>query len=360
MKLFAKFLLATGFSFWSLACGGEDQPGEALQEPVVVKTEEAQVRPLSMKSTYSGTIEPLERVRLSTKIMGWIEKIYFDEGESVEKGALLVKLRSEDLQAKGAQAQAAINAAEVHFKNVETNLARIESLFEKKAATQKELDDARAAFASAKSGLETAREMKKEVEYLLRYTALIAPFDGVVSRKMLEEGDLANPGQPILEVEDMSKAKIVAKVPESEVLTLEIGMPVTVFVQASSFGTNGNKRTYAIDKIVPSADAMSRQFDVHVLVDNPDGVLRSGMFARIAAGKAEEMTLLVPQAAVFSRGQLEGVFTVDAESKARLRWIRTGTRQNDWLEVLSGLNPGDRIIVEGVSQIMDGQTVEVK
>ncbi|MCH7756224.1 biotin/lipoyl-binding protein [candidate division KSB1 bacterium] len=172
IKLSIHFLLTLGFSFFLMACGGEDQPRQNLQKPVPVRTIEATLQPLSSQSTYSGTVEPIERVRLSTKIMGWIERIYFEEGEKVEKGVVLVKFRSQDLEAKRAQTEAAISEAEAHFKNVRTNLQRIESLFEKKAATQKELDDIRAAFAGAQAKKKTAQEMKKEVEELLEYTAL--------------------------------------------------------------------------------------------------------------------------------------------------------------------------------------------
>ncbi len=341
-------------------CGSKESPEPELQIPVSVSVIEATAQPSAYQSIYSGTIEPIQSVRLSTKIMGWVERIYFEEGEKVKKGEILVKLRSQDLEARQAQAEAAIDEAEVFFSNVQTNLQRIESLHEKKAATQKELDDTRAAYASALARKRTAEEMKNEVEELLAYTVLQSPFDGVVTRKMVQEGDLANPGQPILQVENMAQVKIVAKVPESEVQALEIGMPVAVLVQASGLGANGKHTDYRIDRIVPSADPVSRQFDIHVVADNSKGIFNPGMFARITAGKSLDMTLLVPDKAVFRRGQLEGLFVIDSENTARLRWIRTGTEDNGLKEVLSGLNIGEQVVVEGARLLSDGQRVEVK
>jgi RND family efflux transporter MFP subunit len=325
-----------------------------------VKTTTGALQSFQQPRAYSGTAEPIEKVRVSTKIMGWIEEIYFDEGAKVNTGANLVKLRSTDLEAKRAQADAAISEAQAHFKNVETNLQRIESLYEKKAATQKELDDMRTAFASAKARYDTALEMKKEVEEMLAYTALKAPFDGSVTRKMMDVGDLVNPGQPILEVENIAKVKVVTKVPENDVRNLHVSMPVQVQIPAARIGANGKSAIYNIDKIVPSADPISRQFDIHVIMDNTEGQIKPGMFARMVIARNRGSALLVPQKAVFRRGQLEGVFVIDSQNRARLRWIRTGVTYGDQVEVLSGLNVDEQVVLEGAITLSDGQLVEVR
>ncbi|NIV94902.1 efflux RND transporter periplasmic adaptor subunit [candidate division KSB1 bacterium] len=353
-----KFYLSIVVILW-LGCGQDEIPEKELETAVPVKTVQVTVQPIDQELTFTGTVKPMDQVRLSTKIMGWIEEIYFEEGAHVEKGATLVKLRSKEFEAKLAQAKAAISEAEANFKNVKTNLKRIKALYEKKAATQKELDDMQAAFASAQARKNAAEEMKKEVQEMLKYTTLTSPFDGVVTRKMMEVGDLASPGQPILEVENMNRVKIVAKVPESQVELLDTGMPVEVQVRASRKGTNGKSLTNTIDQILPSADPMSRQFDVHVLIDNSERLIKTGMFARIVAGKSGGSAILVPKTAIFRRGQLEGLFTVDSENRAHLRWVRSGVEQDGLIEVLSGVNPGEQVVVEGASGLVDGKKVEV-
>ena len=345
--------------FFLVACGGGEEPERDLTKPVSVKTIVAKVQPVSSQTSYSGTVIPVEQVRLSTKIMGWVEKINFAEGEWFKKGDTLVKLRSKDLEAKRAQAEAGIAAATVHFQNMETNLKRIESLFAKKAATQKELDDMHSAYAAAKAQKITAEKMKVEVDEILKYSNISAPFDGVVGRKMVQVGDMANPGQPILQIENPTKMKIVAKVPESDVDALRVDMPVFVTVGASKAGTGGTQLQGTIDKIVPSGDPMSRQFDIQVLMDNRDGKMKSGMFARISIRQDDSASLLIPHNAIMRRGQLVGAYVVNAENRAILRWIRTGNDYGGQTEVLAGINPGDRIVVEGKSQLMDGQSVEV-
>lgn len=341
------------------ACGEQELTRQMQEKSVPVKMARVETRLLPTESFYIGTVEPIRHVNLSTKVTGWIEKIYFAEGERASEGAILIRLRSRALEARLAQARAGLEAAEANLKNVRTNLRRIEVLFENRAATQKELDDFRASFAAAQAQLETAKSAISEAEETLEYTNLKAGFDGIVTRKLLEEGDLANPGQPILEFEDTRRMKIVAKVPESDVGNLKAGMLVLPIVQSLELEAQGNRGQYRIDKIVPSADPMSRQFDIHIIVDNPEGNLKSGMFARVAVGNADNETLVVPQAAVLHRGQLRGLFVVDQDKRVRLRWIRTGAAHEDLIEVLSGLNPGEQVVVENPTQLLDGQSVEV-
>lgn len=341
------------------ACGNEPMPEQDKSSPVRVKTARVTLQPMGERAVYSGTVIPIDEARISTKVMGTIEAIPFDEGERVEQGQLVVKLRSKEIEAKRAQAEAAITEAEAHFKNAQTNLKRIESLFEKKAATQKELDDMRTAFESVKARLQTAREMKKEVEELLQYAEIQAPFTGVITAKMMKVGNLATPGQPILKLENLDNLRVVAKVPESDVQELQEGQLVQVEITASGAGTNGQTVANAIRQIVPSADRMSRQFEVHVPIQNPENRIKPGMYARVMMEQSGSATLLVPKNAVFRRGQLEGVYVVDPESRAQLRWVRTGQLFEDQIEILSGVNADERVVTDGHQQLVDGQPVEV-
>lgn len=342
-----------------LSCGGQEMTRQEPEKVVVVKTSQVKEMSLPTESSYIGTVEPIRRVILSTKVVSWIDEIKVEEGERVVAGAVLVRLRNSALEARLVQARAGVEAAETHLQNAQTNLKRIEVLFADRAATQKELDDSRTAFSAAQAQLEAAKGARSEVEETLEYTNLKATFDGIVTSKLLEAGDLANPGQPILGIEDTRRMKIVAKVPESDVGNLKAGMPVAPYVQSLKVERQDGQGRYEIDKIVPSADPKSRQFDVHVVVDNPAGRLKSGMFARIYTGDRTRRTLVVPEAAVLKRGQLRGLFVVDQDGRAWLRWIRIGTTHKDLIEVLSGLNPGEQVVVDDPARLSDGQNIEV-
>ncbi len=356
-----EFIALAVITIFGIACGGEGASSkQKVAATVPVKVIRAEISTLENQSAYSGTVEPIERVKLSTRMAGWVDKINYAEGDAFDKGDVLVNLRSKDLEAKRATAEAASAEAEVYFNNSERNLQRIEKLFAEKAATQKELDDMSSAFAGARSRKTAAEKMKIEVDEILKYSNIEAPFSGVVARKFLQEGDLANPGQALLEIENSDRVKIVAKVPEGEIQMFAVGQEVSAQIQALKMGTAGAATQGIIDKIVPAADPMSRQFDIHVVLDNPEGKIRSGMFARILVSNFEGGGILVPHAAVFERGQLQGIFVVDEENLAHLRWIRSGDRQNGRLNILSGLNPGELVVVEGAKALLDGQPVEVK
>lgn len=344
--------------FLLAGCGGGEAPAPETASPVAVRTVRVTAAPDGEGGVYAGTVRAIGSVRLATKVMSTIVAIEADEGETVRAGETLVRLRAGDLEAKRAQAQAAVAEAEAHFRNAVTQRERIEALYAKEAATRKELDDVRTAYAGAEARRRAAGEVTKEVDELLRYTTLTAPFGGAVTRKWMEAGDLAAPGQPIVTVERIDRVKVVAKVPEGEVDRFAPGQVVSIEVLAGSPQGTGRFEG-RIDAVLPAADPMSRQFEIQVVADNPDGRIKPGMFARIGAGGPGGGGLSVPLEALFRRGQLEGLYVVGPDDRARLRWVRTGAARDGAVEVLSGIDAGEAVVVEGLDRIADGRRVEV-
>ncbi|WP_169304791.1 efflux RND transporter periplasmic adaptor subunit [Chloroherpeton thalassium] len=345
---------------WMTGCGGGETPkvAEDNSAPVPVKTSQVVAETTEEPIIYSATVEAGDRAEIGTKVMGRITGVYVKEGDYVNAGQLLVKISSNDIDAKLGQIEAQIAAATANFENAEKNYNRFEALYAKKAATEKEMDDVRLAYESAKAQKKAAEEMKNEVEELLHYVRITAPFGGVVADKFVDEGDLATPGMPVVVVERASKLKVTASVPESEIGFLSVGMPVKVIMPANSVSKEDLAYDAKISQVVPSADAMSHQFKVKVDMPNVDGSIKPGMFARIAISKTKQKTLLVPKSAVFSRGQLEGIFIV-SDNRANLRWIRTGREFGEYVEVLSGLDSGEMIVLEKDAPLRDVQKVKV-
>ncbi len=339
------------------ACSG-DGAGEKDSEDVAnVTTAEARVLPLALGPQFAGTVESNHRARLATKVMGWVEEMPFNEGAAVKAGDILVKLRNNDIVARHAQAEATLAKARAHLDNAATNLKRIASLHARKAATDKELDDIRTAHAASTAGATAAEGMKREAEEMLAYATIRAPFDGVITGKSVQVGDLAAPGRTLLQIEDLTDLKVVAKVPESSVKSMTAGMPAQV-----SFATKngGNDRTLAtsLDRVVPAGDPRSRQFDVHLFLNNNGDEIKPGMFARVSVAGAESLTLQVPRLALFRRGQLQGLFVVDTlASRAWLRWVTTGLQDGGMVEILAGLSPGETVVVRSETKLSDGQAV---
>jgi RND family efflux transporter MFP subunit len=160
-------------------------------------------------------------------------------------------------------------------------------------------------------------------------------------------------------IENARRLEFVASVPESQIENLSVGMPVKIVIPARSEVAREETFTGSIDQIIPSADPGSHQFEIKVFIRNPGGSVMPGMFARIVVSRALSERLMVPREAIRSRGQLEGVFVVGADSRARLRWVRTGRAIGDHVEVLSGLEPGETVVRSGGLRLRDGQRVEV-
>jgi RND family efflux transporter MFP subunit len=360
MKRYMSFLAVAGLLIVS-SCGGGQDEAHVINDspPVAVRTAQAMTRFAEEPVQYSASIEPAEKASIAGKVMGKVERIYVTAGETVTKGQMLVKIQGEDIRARLAQAEAGVSEARAHFENAKKNLDRYESLFEEKAATQKELDDVRMGYESAQARLNAAGEMKKEVEELLQYVNVVAPFDGVITKTYVDVGDLATPGKPILLIENVRQLEVVASVPESQIKYLSVGMPVKIVIPARAVNASHQVFTGSVDQIVPSADRGSRQFEIKVFIQNLDGTVKSGMFARLVISRAPKERLIVPSEAVFVRGQLEGLFVVGEDGRAYLRWVRPGRPVSDGIEILSGLDPGEMVVTGSDSKLVDGQRVEV-
>src|SRR5690554_7685050 len=166
--------------------------------------------------TASGKIEAVNSASLSTRMMGFVDKVHVNMGQKVTKGQLLVSINNADLSAKQAQTSAGITEAQAAFNNAEKDYQRFQNLFGEKSASQKELDDQRARYVMAKARLEGAKQMKNEVLSQFAYVDLRAPFNGVVTNKFIEAGDMASPGMPLVSVEGRGNFEVTASVPESE------------------------------------------------------------------------------------------------------------------------------------------------
>jgi RND family efflux transporter MFP subunit len=183
-----------------------------------------------------------------------------------------------------------------------------------------------------------------------------APFAGTVTEKRVEAGDTAAPGMPLFVVEDTSKMKVEASLPESSLAGLSVGRAVEVVVDSAG----GGARPGVLSEILPAGDPRSRTFTVRVVLDNADGALRSGMFARLMIEKGSRSALVVPGSALVRRGPLTGLFVADEAGVARLRWITAGETRDGKVEVLTGLKTGERFVQSPPASLEDGGKIEVK
>ncbi len=355
MKLqkIAIIFIATGLFISSCGNSSEEQ---TKTSGVKISTQEVSLVNIAKTYHYSGTVSSLKKSTLSTRIMGQIDQILVHEGDQVQKGQLLISLRSNDIDAQKSQVEANIIAAEAAFKNAETDYKRISSLFESKSATQKELDDITTHYQMAKAQLTAAKKAKIQVEETLAYANIRAPYSGVITDKFVDSGDMANPGMPLLAIESPDQFEVITRIPESEVNIVAPDDVVSVELKNSDKIIKGK-----VTHISPSSRFSGAQFEARVLLqptDDQKELIRSGMFANIALAKGKDSKILVADNLIVNRGQLTGIWTVSQTGSALLRWVQLGKQYNGQTEVLSGLSQGDQLIIKSNERLYDGLLVK--
>ena len=286
-----------------------------------------------------GTVRPKLSSAVSAKVSGTIGKMLVAPGQAVKSGELLVQLDAREIQARLDQAMALLEQAV-------KDLQRFEKLILAKVVTQQEFEAVQARHRVAVAAV-------SEAETQLGYTKIQAPFDGVITHKRADVGDLATPGRPLLELENPTLLRLEADVPEALLANLKLGDRLPVHIAALKTELSGS-----ISEIAPAADAGSRTFGVKLDLATVTG-LRSGQFGRVAIPVSEVNALRVPTSSVVVRGQMELVFVV-AGQQAQLRLVKTGKQLGAEVEIVSGITPGETLVVEGATALTDGQQVSVK
>ena len=343
--------------------GGSSRPAaQDAGSPLPVRAETAARQDWGSGLELTAGVLPMKRAMPGTVLLGRVEQILHREGDRVKSGAVLARVESREVSARLAQAEAGVTAARAMEENARRMKERMERLSEKQAASRKNLEDATAGYEAAAANRKAAEEGAQAARMYVSYSEVKAPFDGLIVERRIEAGDTAAPGMPLFTIEDISKVKIEAAVPESLAVGLAPGRPVEVEIASAG----GAARPATIAEILPDADPRSRTVTVRIVIDNPDGEIRSGMFARVRVpahvptGSGAATALTVPDAALVRQGPLVGVFIVDGSNIARLRWVTAGETRAGRIEIQTGLVAGERFVLDPPAGLSDGRRVEVK
>jgi RND family efflux transporter MFP subunit len=353
-----------------VACSSEPKKAEAERETVsgvpVLTVQQAAVPDL-LEAV--GTVRAVQTAQLSAQMMGNVVAINVHEGDRVRRGQVLAVIDDAQPRAALDRATAAVlaadkesAAAEAEYTLAQATLGRYQNLFDKKSVSPQEFDEVKARYQAATArrelahaGQQQARAAQAQARAGFDYARIRAPFDGVVTEKRVDAGALAAPGMPLLTVEDTGRFRLEATVDESEIHFVHQGATVAVALDAFPDKTLAGKVT----QIVPAADPASRSFLVKVELPS-DPAARSGLFGRARFPKGERQALLVPRSAIVDRGQLQGVYVVGADKIASLRYVTLGKPAGLQVEVLSGLQGGERVVVDSQGRELSGKLIEVK
>ena len=305
-----------------VGCGKKEASTTTGAPPVKVQT--LVLAPQRVPEIYEvvGTVRAKVAATVSAKVMAVILQVPVKSGDTVKAGDVLAQLDDREVRAAFERAQADYN--------------RFKQLLDEGASPQAEFQSAEERYRVAKAALS--------------YATITAPFNGIVSEKLCDAGDLATPGKPLFTVEQPTDFRLEAYVPDRYAGAVPIGTTVHVTVEAVGGECDGT-----VGEVVPASEPSSRSFLVKVDL-HPKKPLRSGLFGRAQLVIGERSGLFVPKSAVHEQGQLTFVYVVDG-GRARMRLVKLGKVLRDQVEVLSGVEPGDKVIVSAEGALNDGQSV---
>jgi len=337
------YLLALPAGMVLLAGCHKAHQGHTAAEPelpsVQVCTQTVEAKPLVSVEEVVGTVRAKLRATIEAKTTGRITDMPVVLGQKVKAGEPLARLYAPEIKAR-------LEQAETTLQQAERDSNRLSSLLNQNAV-------ARADFEAADTRYRVAKGAVAEARAMMGYVDILAPFDGVVTRKWVDVGDQAAPGKPLVDIEDPSKLRLEADVPEAIASKIKQDACMTIRLGQSTGDLSGT-----IAEIAPIADPISRTFRVKLDMPTSPGLM-SGQFARLIVPVGENTSMRVPTSAVVQRGQMEILFVVENQH-ARLHLVKTGRRVNDETEILSGLDSGDSVVLDNPQQLVDGQPVKEK
>jgi len=338
---------------------------------VLVTTVAAEVSPVNDTPTFSGKLEPLESANVISKITGRVGAVQVEIGSQVKAGATLVILDAQELAAAVSQAQAAVEVARSNLQNAQldyetaqANYERNKTLLEEKILSPSDFDNKFAmplkkaeqqAQHGAPSQLQQALAALELAQANYQNSIISAPFNGLVTAKNISPGELATTSLTLVTLVNIDKVVAQFAVDENYINLLKTGDQLPVRVGAVS----NQPFTGVITNISPAASANTKGFTVRIQVDNPDHLLKPGMFAEAYPGGANPPELAVPKTAVFSEAGQSYVWIVEQGTVAK-REVVTGTAGPSRIAIKTGLTPGQLVVTSAVDQLQAGMSVKTQ
>jgi membrane fusion protein, multidrug efflux system len=330
------------FALLLLGLAGCSEQAKTPPVPILptirVQVESLTLREAPFQVEVAGTLQAAEQALISSRVSGQVIEVPVHPGSKVKKGDLLVQIRAAEINARVRQAETQLAQARRNLER-ETRLQQVGASTSVKVKTLGEQ-------------VQISEAAYLEASTMLDYTRIKAPFAGTLTHKLVEVGDLAAPGSPLLRLENSAALEVLLQLPEALAQGLTLGSPLSLTIPAAGLAT-----TAQISEISPTVDPLSHSTQVKLtLTKNP--LFRSGQYARVTLADEGAQTLLIPETALHQNGQMEQVFVVD-QGVARMRLVRSGAGSGDRVEILSGLRAGDQVVTSAEGALQDGQPLEI-
>jgi len=316
--------------------------GVELTQPLAV----APVQYREVEQTYSveGVVEATRQSTVSAQISGRIKEINFDVGSHVKKGQVIVRIDERETAQALAGSNAQVQQAQATLQNAKATYERAKQLFEQKFISQSALDKAESDYQVARAQAAASEASAGQASLAHGYSAVVAPYNGVVAARLVELGEMVEPGKPLMTGFDPAEMRVVVSVPQYKLP--DIGTHPKVMVEVPSL----NRWVKAASIIVqPLADARTHSTQVRVNLPADEPGVYPGMFVRAHFVVGTANRLVIPVSAVLHRSEVVAVYVVDAKGGVKLRQVRLGEATADGeIEVLAGLNPGEQVALDPI------------
>jgi len=338
----SRWILPLLAALFLAGCGRDENSGPQGAYAVSAVVAPVSEERLEEKILLVGTLEAIEEVDLISEVEARVEAIQFEEGESVEQGAVLIRLDDRKLTAAVSEMQARFNLAKA-------NLERSRTLLDRETISEQDFDQAEAEFDSAEALLDLARER-------LADAVVRAPFNGVLTERLVSTGQFMTRGQVVASLVAVNPLEAQFNVPERYIGQIKEGQAIEISIEAFPDESFSGDVVF----ISPRVDRETRTVLVKAVIQNTDNRLKPGMFGRLELIFASrEATLVIPEGAIQYRGDQASVVVMGAQGTAEFRNVTVGSRLADKAEILSGLEPGERVVVEGFQKMGPGTSIQI-
>ncbi len=325
------WFLAAATTIWTAAANG-------------VETAEVRYRDVDETYAVEAVVEAIKQSTVSAQVTGRVVEVNYDVGDYVQRGQIIVRIDESEAKQVVVGSEAQVARAEAAYENARSNLERARELAAQNFISKSALDTAKAEFRVAEAHLQEARAARSQATTTRSYTTVVAPYSGVVAARLVEVGEMATPGKPLMTGFDPSAMRVVASVPQYKLPEVRNSPRVSVEIPSLNRWIEGKEIT-----VLPAADPRTHATSVRVDLSGDQKELYPGMFARAHFSVGRARKLVIPAEAVVYRSEVTGAYVASVEGGFRFRQLRLGEPAGQGLiEVLAGVTAGERVALDPV------------